>query len=160
MKQLVMLVLCTTLSASVQSQNSILNQGTLVTVILDENLNSGISQSGDKVNFIVADDIMVGDKIAIRKGARAWGQILEAKRSKMVGKKGKLDFSVDYAEMTDGRNVKLRSQIDRSGKGRMGGVIVAAAILNPIALFIKGKNISINKGESFIVYVDENIGIE
>lgn len=98
------------------------------------------------------EDVQVGRKIVIAKGARARGIVLEAQKAGMLGRKGKLEIGLRDVELVTGDRVDLRS-IQEEGGGNEGGVIAAAAIVNPLFLLIKGKNVTYEEGTEFTAYV-------
>lgn len=94
--------------------------------------------------------------MAIQKGAKITGTITEAERSKALGKKGKLAFSIDYMYLPNGKVVKLRSQIAKNLKGSGAAVAAGAVLLSPVALLFNGKNAKYEKGTVFNAYVDKD----
>ncbi|MFX6202036.1 hypothetical protein ABTF50_21785, partial [Acinetobacter baumannii] len=73
---------------------------------------------GDQIEFTVAKNIVVGDKILVTEGTRVVGSVTEASGSKALGKKGKLELSIDYLYLPNGRPVKLRSSVEKQTNGR------------------------------------------
>lgn len=134
-------------------------EGTVVRVRLNETLDSRTANVGDLVSLEVADPIMVEGVVVVEAGAKVTGKVLESVKNKSMGRKGKLDFSIDFAKAKDGQNVPLSSNVKQGGKDAVVGVVAAAAIVNPLALFIKGKAAVINKGTEFNCYVSRNITI-
>jgi len=137
-----------------------INEGTVVRVRLMETLDSRTANVGDIVNLEVADPIMVDGVIVVETGAKVTGKIIDAVKNKSMGRKGKLDFSIDFARAKDGQNVPLTSNVKQGGKDATVGVIAAAALINPLALFIKGKAAIINKGTEFNCYVSRNFDVK
>jgi hypothetical protein len=137
-----------------------INEGTVVRVRLIETLDSRTANVGDIVNLEVADPIMVDGVIVVETGAKVTGKVIDAVKNKSMGRKGKLDFSIDFARAKDGQNVPLTSNVKQGGKDATVGVVAAAALINPLALFIKGKAAVINKGTEFNCYVARNIEIK
>lgn len=131
-------------------------EGTLIKVENTMLLDSGKEKAGNTVEFILSEPITSGDKVVIPKGARVVGTITEASPSKMAGRKGKLNFSIDYLYLPEsGKPVKLRAQQGGDGKSRSNAVIAAALVVNPLFLAVKGKNIVVQPGTPFDVYIDE-----
>ena len=152
-----MLMLCgfqTTLLAQ-----KTLYEGTVVRVRLVETLDSRTASVGDIVTLEVADPVSVDGTVVVELGAKVTGKVLVSEKNKNLGRKGKLDFSIDFAKARDGQNVPLSSNVKQGGKDATVGVVAAAAIINPLALFIKGKAAVINKGTEFNCYVERNITI-
>ena len=134
----------------------ILQEGTIVTLKVNENLDSRVSKVGDMISLEVTEDVMIDSYVAIKAGSTASGRITEAVPAKWAGQKGKLDFEIDYVKTVGGRNVKLRASSSNAGKSQMPGVIAAAAIINPLFLVIKGKDVTVAKGQVFSTYVDKD----
>ena len=134
-----------------------LQEGTTVRVRLLEKLDTGNKpQVGEQVAFEVADDVEAKGQVLVRSGARATGTITESEKAKWGGRKGKLEFTVDYLQAIDGQNIRVRSTANRvKGKGNVGLMAAGAVLLSPVAVFIRGKNAVVDKGAEFGVYVDE-----
>ncbi len=63
-----------------------LREGTDVPLTFAEDLSSKTAAEGDSVNFLLGEDLKVGDKIVARAGSKANGEITNAKK---VGDDGK-----------------------------------------------------------------------
>jgi len=137
----------------------LLQEGTIVTLKVNENLDSRVSKVGDMISLEVTEDVMIDSYVAIKAGSTASGRITVAVPAKWAGQKGQLDFEIDYVKTVSGRNVKLRANSSTAGKSKMPGVIAAAAIINPLFLVIKGKDVTVAKGQVFSTYVDKDYEI-
>ena len=135
-----------------------LQDGTQVDIITTETISSKTAKERDQMIFQMAEDVIVEGKVIIKGGAIVKGEIIEVEKAKMLGKAGKLDFSLDYAKAIDGQNVRLRATKSFEGKDKQGGTIVAAYFFAPL-LFMKGKDVVIEKGKRFTVYVDRDYTI-
>lgn len=147
------------LMSELQAQKTIY-EGTVVRVRLNETLDSRTAGMGELVTLEVVDPIAVDGTTVIEAGAKVTGKITESVKNKNLGRKGKLDFTIDFAKAIDGQNVPLSSSIKQGGKDAVVGVVAAAAIINPLALFIKGKAAIINKGTEFNCYVARSVDIK
>lgn len=156
------LALAITLSAvlSASAQKVQLQEGTIVEVMLTEPISSKDAVQGSEIYLEVSDDVQVNGKTVIASGSIVKGEIIEASKAKMMGKAGKLDFTIDYAKAVDGTNIRVRSQKSFQGKNKQGGVIAAAVLLSPVALLFKGKDIVLEKGKKFRVYVDKDYTLD
>ena len=76
------------------SQTVTIPANTLVTMTNIDALNSKTIQEGDVVRFAVADDICVGDVIAIPRGMEATGTVTKARKSGRFGKDGKIEIKL------------------------------------------------------------------
>jgi hypothetical protein len=133
-----------------------LSEGTIIKAELTEALNGKSASVGETIPFVLADDIVLNNKVVVQKGAKITGTITEAERSKALGKKGKLAFSIDYMYLPNGKVVKLRSQIAKNLKGSGAAVAAGALLVSPVALLFNGKNAKYEKGIVFNAYVDKD----
>lgn len=133
-----------------------ISEGTIVKVSLNEDLSGKEVSVGQKINFTTTEDLIQGNFIVLKKGLKVVGTITEAAKSKGLGKKGKLAFSIDYLYLDNGKVIKLRSNVTKNLNGSGGLVVASAVLLSPLALFVHGKNAKYEKGEVFEAYVDEN----
>ena len=141
-----------------QTQKTI-SEGTVIRVRLLETLDSRQAKMGDIVNLEATEPIMVDGVTLIEPGAKVVGKVIDATKNKSMGRKGKLDFSIDYVRAKDGQNVALSSNIKQGGNDAVVGVVAAAVIVSPLALFIKGKAAVVEKGTEFSVYVSKSANI-
>ncbi|PKP08985.1 MAG: hypothetical protein CVU08_14705 [Bacteroidetes bacterium HGW-Bacteroidetes-3] len=147
------------LIAQTENKEVVLPEGTIVKAVLMQDLNGKKDNVGQTINFELSDNIIFGGRVVVSKGAKITGTITEAQRSKALGKKGKMSFSMDYLYLANGKVVKLRNNVEKNLRGS-GGVVAATAILvAPLALFIKGKNAKYETGEVFDAYVDKDTEI-
>jgi hypothetical protein len=136
-----------------------LSEGAVLTMKLMQAVTSKKSQTGDILDFELAEPYIMGDMVVLQKGLKATGHITESKKAKGMGKQGTLNISIDYLTLSDGRVIKLTSQQDNEGKNSTGAVIAGAVVLTPIFLFVKGKNINYEVGQVFKVYVAKDYEI-
>ncbi len=131
-------------------------EGTQVHVSLLKNLKSGGNKAGEEVPFEVAKDVYgPGHVLLIAADTPAFGKVVESSRRGMFGKSGKLKFSIDYILTADKTRIPLRAdaQIIR-GRDNRTASIATAILLAPVAIFINGKDVSANKGQDFVMYVN------
>jgi hypothetical protein len=132
-----------------------LEDGTSVRLKFKEDISSKTALQDQPVYFSVAEDVFLNGKLVIAEGAVAKGVVREVQKSGFMGKKGKLDILIRQVELTTGEKVKLRASRENGGQVS-GGVIAVAAIINPLFLLIKGKNVSYQAGAEFDAYVAED----
>ena len=136
--------------------------GTKVRARLDHPLSSATAEVGQAVELTIAEAVKVNDIVVIKEGARATGTVTEAVPKRRMGRAGKLDFSIDRVSAADGQWVPLRYSLQKkSGEShavRTGiitaGVAFAFPLAAPAVLLLKGKDITINRGQSFDVFTD------
>jgi hypothetical protein len=133
-----------------------LARGTTVRVRIESRLKSGAARRGDRVDFTVAEDVVDPDgRVLIRKGAAAEGTVEKSRGAGFIGRQGRLAFSIDFTTAVDGQRVALAATEARSGKDHKAGSIAAAVVFAPAALFITGKNVTIEPGTEFVAAVAE-----
>jgi hypothetical protein len=134
-----------------------LYEGTMVKARLRETIKGGSVEVGQKIDFELADPIIVGDRVVVKPGAKISGSITEARSSGVLGRKGKLEFKIEYLYLDNGQVVKLTSNQKSNLKGD--GLLVASAaiLVAPVALFIVGKGAKFEAGKVFDCYVSETI---
>jgi hypothetical protein len=116
-----------------------LADGTPVKVKFKQTISSKTAKENDPVEFEVSEDVLVENVIVIAKGALARGIVTKAKRSGMLGRKGKLEISLKEVTLVSGERVAIRAE-QKSGGGTSGGIIALAVVVTPLALLFKGKN--------------------
>jgi hypothetical protein len=143
------------LPAQTDSNNVTLQEGTIIKAALTNDISGKEVSVGQKIDFELSENILLNDKVVIPKGAKITGSVTEAQRSKALGKKGKLAFSIDYLYLADGKVIKLRSQVEKNLNGSGAAVAGGAILLSPVALLFHGKNAKYAKGEVFTAYIDK-----
>lgn len=142
-------------------------EDTPVRIKLTRNISSKDAKVGDKVDFIVVEDVTVKDVVVIRQGAMAIATVTKAKPKARLGRSGKLDINIDYVQLITGEKVPLRAVKGGSGGTRTTAMttgIVAAGILffpaAPLFLFMKGKNIELAQGTEVTAYVSADTQLD
>jgi hypothetical protein len=137
-------------------------EGTKVRCRLEQTLSSATAEQGQEVQLSVTEDVKNGSKIVIAQGATVIGTIVTAQGKRMMGRTGKLDFSIDRVRAVDDEFVPLRYTVQKREGGShavTSGVLTAGvAVLfwsaAPFMLLIKGKDVQINKGIIFETFTD------
>ena len=148
------MVLLITLQSYSQSKITI-SEGTLVKAKLTKQINGRDLNVGDKLQFVLDNDLIKNDTIICKKGSLIAGTVTDAKGSRMLGKKGRLAFTIDYLYLPDNQVVKLTSQNKANLKGSGFDVAAASVLLTPFALFLHGKNAKYKEGTLFDCYVSQ-----
>jgi hypothetical protein len=144
-----------------------LEDGTKVPLTLGRELSSATEVTGNRVDFIVAEDIAVNGIVVIPKGSKAMGTVTQAQEKRRMGRAGKLDVTIDEVRLADGQRAKLRASQEVRGKGRQGlmtGAMIGTAIVffpaAPAFLLMKGKDVVIAQGTPVTSYVDGDTTLE
>lgn len=130
---------------------------TPVKVKLLQKLVSNKERTNDRVRFEICEDVRLPDRtLLIAKGTPVAGTITRASHRGMMGKAGKLEFSIDYVQYSPEFRVPLRSSKQgASGRSNAGGSISAGLLLGPAWLLVNGREVTIPEGKEFTVYVDQ-----
>lgn len=124
-------------AATVSSPISI-REGSVVSVILKQTLQSGTSSTGSPVRFEVAGEVRSADgrELLIPAGTPALGVVTASLRARRFGRPGMLCFTCDYVLLSDGTRVPLRSPEAMTVRGRtnmLGAMGIGMLLLAPAA---------------------------
>lgn len=145
--------------AQIDSGKVYLSKGTVVNVELQQVLSSGENNTGDVIQFTVTEPVIIGNTVLVQRGAKVTGKVTQAEKRKGMGKAGRLDFTIDYLAMPNGKNVKLTTELKTVGKNKTGAAVAQAVLLTPFFLLKKGKNVKFEKGHKFAAFVDEDVAL-
>ena len=100
------------------SAKAILHAGIPVHLRTVDKLANGVTPVGAVVAFVVAEDVLGSkNEILIPRGTPAYGKCVESEKPKMLGKGGKLSFTVDNVVAADGTSVPLKLEQERETGG-------------------------------------------
>lgn len=136
----------------------ILREGSDVNLKFAQDLSSKTSSEGDPVAFMLADDLMVGNVIVAKAGAKAFGEITRAEKSGMMGKAGELNLRLDYLKVGDTK-IRLRGTKGKEGASGTTSAVVLTVLFGPIGLIKHGKNVEIKEGQAMHVFVADDIAV-
>ncbi|MDH7571300.1 MAG: hypothetical protein QHJ73_17115, partial [Armatimonadota bacterium] len=134
---------------------------TPVKLALLHEIASGRNKVGESVAFQVVEEIKAPNgQVLIAKGARGSGKITASSPAGMLGRAGKLEFTVEHVLAVNNARVPLRASMEQRGKGSQTAVIAASLFLSVGAVFFRGKNIVLKEGQEFTAYVDGDVIID
>src|SRR5450755_2768418 len=146
------LALFLVLAAAAQVPRS-LQDGTPVRLRLNRTVSSANAHVGETVDFEVTEPVINQSYVAIPKGAVALGRVTKVETKRRFGRAGALELSIDSVRLTDGRSIPLRATPEK-GPNDMSGARVAATIAaSPILVWVKGKDVTFEKGTETTAYV-------
>jgi hypothetical protein len=169
-KQFAALVTIAMLSSGVSAQDLkplVMEDGTPVRLVLDENVSSESSQTGDLIRFDVVEDVSVSGTVVIPRGAAAWATITKAEAEKRLGRGGKLDINIDKVMLADGEGLHLRAVQDAKGGGNQvgmaAGIVVTSLVFLPAAplfLLMHGKDVTIPQGRQITAFTEGTASLD
>ena len=134
---------------------AILKDGTDVSVRLAENVNSNMNFTGETIYFQVVDDVVVGGKTVITKGAFVKGVVHEAVGRKSMGKGGELTLMPKSLQSKNGEIIKFeKNPLSQEGRKRTGATVAHVVMWGPLGLFAKGRAAFMFKDTEFDITVD------
>jgi hypothetical protein len=140
------------------SSTVLLSEGTDVALTFDQDLSSKTATEGDPVEFVLADDLKVGNVVVAKAGCKAVGEVSHAEKSGMMGKAGSLDIRLDYLKVGSAK-VHLRGSKGKEGDSGTGSAVALTVLFGPIGLIKHGKNVDIKKGTALKAYVSDDINL-
>lgn len=101
---------------------------------------------GDAVRFRVADNVLVGDTVVIRRGAAAIGAIVDAPKRRIFGFGRRMTFRLERVNAVDGQKVTIRATQTRRRDG---------SSKRPVNAFAKSAgDVAAAAGTEYIGYTD------
>jgi hypothetical protein len=134
----------------------LLKEGIEVPLKFATGISSKTANEGDPVEFVLDDDLKVGDSIVVAKGAHALATVTAAKKAGMMGRPGDLAVQIQYLTV-GGNRVHIRGTKGREGDSKTGAAVALTVLFGPIGLIKHGKNVEIPAGSPLTAYVDQDI---
>jgi hypothetical protein len=134
----------------------LLKEGIEVPLKFANSISSKTANEGDPVEFVLDEDLKVGDAVVVTKGAHALATVTTAKKAGMMGRPGDLSVQIQYLVVGSNR-VHIRGTKGREGDSKTGAAVALTVLFGPIGLIKHGKNVEIPAGSSFTAYVDQDI---
>ena len=139
-----------------ESGECLLREGTQVRLKFANDLNSKTAIQGDSVEFVLDEELKVGDTVVVAKGAHAVAVVSAAKKAGMMGKPGDLAVQLEYLN-SGSSHIRLRGTQGKEGEGKVGTTVALTVLFGPIGLIKHGKNVDIPGGTPLVAYVDQDI---
>ena len=144
--------------ANAQDSSKItLPEGTLIKAKLNADISGNKANTGDIVEFTLAEPVIIGNTVFLHAGAKITGTVTEAAHNKALGKKGKLALKLDYLYLPNNKVVRLRSEQKANPTGNGVAVAAGTVLLTPLFLLVHGQQAKLKAGTVFNAYIDETI---
>jgi hypothetical protein len=137
-------------------EGCLLREGDQVSLKFANAISSKTAADGDTVEFVLDDDLKVGDTLVVQKNAHALATVTNAKKAGMMGKGGELNVQLQYLVAGDNR-IRIRGTKGREGESKTGATVALTVLFGPIGLIKHGKNVEIPAGTPLVAYVDQDI---
>ena len=133
----------------------LLPEATPVKLKLLHSLNSKTVVESDPLNFAVAEDVIVNEKVVAKVGAVAIGRVRQAKPARTLGRGGQLALEMQYLKVGRVR-VPLRGSQARTGGNKKGETVALTVLFGLSGLIKHGSEIEVKEGSLFTAYVDQD----
>ena len=106
------------------------------------------AQGGQALTFRVLEDVKVGDKLVIPRGAAVTGSIAsEGTKKRFMGIGGKMTFQLNSTESVDGQKLRVRAAAGGKADGQISRPIDTGK-------YAKSKDLAAARGTDYVAYVD------
>lgn len=136
-----------------------LAEGTEIKVTFDQTISSATNVQGDTFTISLADPINLGNGVVIPAGFKGRGEVSAAEKRGMMGRGGELNVRLEYIRIGETR-VPLRGNRASEGANSTGSTIALTVLFGPLGLLKRGKDITINSGQTITAFVDGDVMIE
>ena len=137
-----------------------LQDGTPVRLRLNRTVSSANAHVGETVDFEITEPVINQNYVVIPKGAVALGRVSKVETKRRFARAGALEISIDSVRLSDGGTIPLRATREK-GEGDMGGARIAATIAaSPVLVWVKGKDVTFEKGTETTAYVSGDARIQ
>lgn len=135
--------------------------GTPVQLQLDQTISSARARKGDRLDFLVTDDVTVGGFTVIRAGTKASGSVAKIHGRRFLGMGGNVLIKLDSVGLVTGDRVRLHAR--RKFKGVSHTKLMAEAMLiagliylpaAPVFLLSHGVDCTVLKSTEMTAYID------
>lgn len=137
----------------------VLPKGTMVRLMVLKEVNSRDHKAGHKFVLRVDEEVKVGAATVIPIGAKAWGEVTDAKGTGGAGKSGKLNARLLHVEDGD-RQIPIDGERQSAGSGGTGQVVGGVVAFGIFGLLMKGNNATLKAGEILNGYTREDASFD
>jgi hypothetical protein len=132
-----------------------LADGTPISLHPCRDLNSGHLKTGQRLDFVVAEPLMVNGITIAAPGARAVGTVLFDRHAGLLARPGALAFCVDSVQTVDGKWLDVHASTDRYGGNFTGMTPPVGPFWLPIVPYVlPGTNAKLHKERWVTVFVN------
>jgi hypothetical protein len=123
--------------------------GTALRLMVWNEVSTRSAKAGDRFLMIVDAPVAIDGRIVIPRGAKAWGEVVSARSSGMVGRAGALETRLLHLDTAGGPvPIAPTPTAVTSDKGRNGALqmVMVTAALTPWGPFARGNNARLKAG--------------
>lgn len=128
--------------------------GSKVELMVINEVTTKTAKVGDRFLLKLAQPLVVDGRVLIPRGARAWGEVTDAKANGIVGRSGKLATKLLHIDF-NGSLIPISGTPANNGQGGGLQVVMATLALTPWGLMAKGNNAKLKAGDIVPGYLVE-----
>lgn len=152
---------CLSLIGYSQSIKTKVEEGTIILLKSLSIISSNTTMDGESIDFFCAENLVVNNKLIIKKNSKITGKVESSEKSRSLGKGGSLKIIFNYITAIDGQNIPISGVYNYvKGDNKSGTAIGLSLVLSPFFLFLKGKEANIPIGSLIEVYTTQEIEIQ
>ena len=161
MKRFTLLLFLASLSMMGFAQKEVtVKAGTRVVLRSSYSVKAADVTEGQKVDFLVSQDLMVDDVCIIPRGINVKGVVIEAKKSTIAGTKGRLHIRINDMYLPSGDFITLTDgDIRIYGKNKTPLAVVLGCLAWP-CIFIPGTKAEMPEGYEVIATIPANYKVK
>jgi len=144
-----------------QSTKTKIEEGTIILLKSLSIISSNTTMDGESIDFFCAENVIVDNKIIIKKNSKVTGKVESLEKSRSLGKEGSLKIVFNYITAIDGQNIPISGVYNYvRGDNKSGNAVGLSFVFSPLFLFLKGKEAVIPIGSLIEVYTTKEIDIQ
>ena len=152
-------------AGSLVGSTAVLPKDSLIKVKFMADLKSKVNHEGDDIDFVVADNVYVGETLVLPKGAKGSGTIKKIVPARSFGRDARIDLNFSNVIAIDGSVIPvyvgdLAKQQAKTAAGAAGASIGGMILFGPIGAiggaFVTGQSVVIPAGSNTFVQVAKN----
>lgn len=156
-------------TGSLTSSMVVLPKDSLIKVKFMQDIDSKTNQQGDSIDFIVDDNVYVGDALVLPKGSKGYGQIRKIVQPRIFGRDARIDLDFSHVVAVNGGAIpvtvgELAKQQAKTAAGAAGASIGGMILFGPVGVvggaFVKGSSVTIPAGTNTYVQVAEDTSVD
>ena len=126
-----------------------LSDGTLLRLALTTAVSSKTAKVGDKIEFLVVDDVIGDDLVVVARKAPATGMVKEVHPPRRKWKGAVVGIEVSSVSLVDGEQSALRGTGRAKGGGPGPNDMIDATFPLPLVLLERGSEVEVPRGSVF-----------
>jgi len=129
----------------------VLHNGVQIRLRLAKTVSSATAKLGDRIDFEVAEDVVIDGVHVVVKGAPAVGTVSEAEAKKRLGHGGTVGITLNSVRLANGGDAAVRGYQETRGSGSSAGTVLP---------MVSGKDVAFLQGTEFTALVDGDVHLK